>query len=91
MKSIIDTLRESPHEGVDSPYWLILDPKQNMCCDIYELSAQIVGVFFSRKDAEDYLQCHRYNFSNRAQVFCMSGCYSNKYREFYNSITKEAK
>lgn len=67
-------------EGTDSPYWLILDPRQNMSCDIYHLSSQITGIFFSREDAERHLSSRRYAFSDRAAVFCCSGYWSHQYK-----------
>ena len=44
------------NEGTSAPYWLILDPKQNMPCSVGVLGGQIVGPFFSREEAENELQ-----------------------------------
>ena len=79
MKEIISTPLNANNKGTRSPYWLILDPRQNMRCDIHELGGMITGPFFCRKDASDFLERTRYNFSDRAEVYCMSGCYSFKY------------
>jgi len=86
MKEIIKTLKEVDNEGTRAPYWLILDPNQNMGCDIYDLSSQITGVFFSRKDATEYLKARRYNFSERAAVFCMSGHHSFLYNKLCENL-----
>jgi len=88
MEKIILALSAADNEATASPYWLILDPKQNMNCDIYCLAQQITGPFFNREDAENFLKKTRYNFSKRAEVFCMPGCYSDKYHNFYKDITK---
>lgn len=69
------------NEGTESPYWLILDPIQNMSCDIFQLAGQITGPFFSREEAEEHLKLRRYAFSHRAEVFCFSGYWSNQYKE----------
>ena len=66
-------------EATASPYWLILDPKQNMGCDIYQLASQITGPFFSREEAELVLKRRSHHYSDRARVFCHSGCYTYQY------------
>jgi hypothetical protein len=76
---IINTLKNVDCEATESPYWLILDPKQNMDCNIDMLASQITGPFFCRKDAEEFLKGTRYNFSKRANVYCCSGYGSSKY------------
>jgi len=76
---ILDALEDSDNEGTRAPYWLILDPIQNMRLDIHQLAAQISGPFFSRKDAQDHLDSTRYNYSEHARVYCCSGAYSKKY------------
>ena len=88
MEEIIETLKNSDNEATRSPYWLILDPEQNMGCDVFALAMQISGPFFSRKDAQDYLTCHRYNYSDRAVVFCHSGHYSKKYEDLCKSLNQ---
>jgi predicted LPLAT superfamily acyltransferase len=67
------------NEGTSAPYWLILDPKQNMDCDIHSMAFHITGPFFSREEAENELQATKYNYSHRAKVYCMSGCHSHQY------------
>lgn len=88
-ETLINVIKGDKNEGTDSPYWLILDPKQNMSCDIYNLASQITGVFFSREDAQKHLTNRRYMFSKRAKVFCLSGYWSNKYKNTYKSLEKE--
>ena len=84
---ICDTLANcTNNEATRSPYWLILDPKQNMNCDVYNLASQISGPFFSREDAENYLKSRCYNYSDRAVVFCHSGYYSKKYDNLCNEL-----
>lgn len=67
-------------EGTESPWWAIVDPRQNMRCDLAEAAFQITGPYFSRKEAEDFLELTHYNFSKRAKVWCFSGCHSSQYK-----------
>jgi len=83
---ITETLKAAGNEATNAPYWLILDPKQNMECNIHALAGQITGPFFSRKDAQEFLEATRYNFGTRAVVYCHSGCYSRKYLEYCRSL-----
>jgi len=69
------------NEGTSAPYWLILDPTQNMRLDINHLARMITGPFFSREEAEDQLSRRRYDYSKRASVYCMSGYYSGQYKK----------
>lgn len=68
------------NEGTESPYWLILDPQQNMRCDIHWLASQITGPFFSRESAENHLKRRRYAFRAGARVYCHSGYWSDDYK-----------
>ena len=90
-QEIVDTLVAANNEGTRSPWWVILDPRQNMSCDLHVLGAMIDGPFFSRKDAEAFLAATYYNFSDKAVVYCLSGCHSRKYDEFYNAFVKPKK
>lgn len=81
----IEKLRKQDPESTSYPYWVIVDPTQNMGKDVDVAAAQITGVFFSRADAEDFLIRTRYNFSPRAAVYCMSGCYSEEWCDLYDS------
>ena len=85
-QEIANTLLETDNEATESPYWLVLDPQQNMSCDVHVLAGQITGPFFSREDAEEYLQRRRYDYSDRAVVYCCSGYYSQKYKDFCRSL-----
>lgn len=79
INEIIKTLAGADNEATRAPYWLILDPRQMLDCDPDALASMITGPFFSRPDAEAFLQATRYNFSKRAVVYCHSGNYSSKY------------
>ena len=89
LDEIIRTLKNANNEGTRAPYWLILDPQQNMSCNIHNLAGQITGPFFSRKDAVQHLERRRYAFSDRACVFCHSGHASKKYLKFCDEICIE--
>ena len=86
MQEIINTLKNADNEITRSPYWLILDPRQNMRASVHELSGQITGPFFCREDAERFLKRTRDNFGPKATVYCCSGCYSDKYDKFCKQI-----
>ncbi len=86
MKNIIETLKSTDNEATRAPYWLILDPRQNMNCDVHVLAGQISGPFFSRADAQKHLNGTRYNFSRRAVVYCCSGHQSRKYEALCDSL-----
>ena len=86
MEEIMNTLKKADNEATQSPYWLILDPQQNMKCDIHWLASQITGPFFCREDAENHLATRRYAFSARAKVYCLSGCWSYKYKTLCRSL-----
>jgi hypothetical protein len=88
MKEIMETLKNADNEATRAPYWLILDPSQNMRCDIHELANQISGPFFCREDAQEYLNNRRHHFSERARVYCHSGHFSRKYEDLCSEIGK---
>jgi len=86
MNEIIETLKTADNEATSAPYWLILDPHQNMRCNVHEMAGQITGPFFCRDDAEGFLRATHYNFSSRARVYCLSGNYSSKYNRLCNEL-----
>ena len=79
---IAETLSKAGNEATRAPYWLILEPRQNMRCSAHEMGFGITGPFFCREDAESFLAATRYNFSKKAVVYCLSGCHSQKYDRF---------
>ncbi len=90
MNEIVEILKNvflnNKNEATRAPWWAILDPAQNMNCDVYHLASQITGPFFCREDAERWLKNTRYNFGKRAVVFCFSGCYSHEYNKLCDEI-----
>ena len=86
MEEIIRTLAHADNEATSAPYWLILDPSQNMRCNVHVMAHGISGPFFCREDAERYLKATRYNFSDRAVVYCLSGHHSPKYERLCRSL-----
>lgn len=74
------------HESTSAPWWMIIDPAQNMrtgkeAC--YKIASMITGPFFSRKEAQDWLDKTRYNFGPNAVVYCHSGHQSKQYEKAY--------
>lgn len=86
MTEIAETLKKADNEGTRAPWWIIIDPKQNFTIDHNRIASMITGPFFSRPDAEEFLQRTRYNFSKHARVFCHSGCYSKKYENLCREL-----
>lgn len=70
------------HEGTSEPWWLIIDPNQQMFeLDVHTVANMITGPFFSRESAQSFLDATRYNFSKHAKVYCHSGYHSFEYRQ----------
>jgi len=71
-------------EATSAPYWLILDPKQNLRTDreaSHAIASMITGPFFSRNAAQHVLDTQRYNFGKGAVVYCCSGHNTTQYAE----------
>lgn len=68
------------NECTSYPWWVIVDPRQNMDLSIDMAAFSITGPFFSREEAEETLRRTRYNYSKRAVVYCKSGCYTEQYQ-----------
>jgi hypothetical protein len=83
---ITNALVSADNEATRCPYWIIIDPHQSFCCDVHDVASMITGVFFSRKDAQDFLDTTRYNFSKHARVYCNSGHNSYKYESLCKAI-----
>lgn len=79
MKITIDLSDDD--EGTDIPYWLIIDPKQNMRLSLHAAADQITGPFFSRHEADAHLEQRHYAFSKRARVYCHSGHWTTEYKK----------
>jgi len=73
------------NEATSAPWWMILDPSQNMNCDPHWLASMITGPFFSREEADKVLKERRHHYSSRAVVFCHSGGYTHQYSDAYRS------
>lgn len=78
------------NEGTAEPWWVIVDPKQMMKPDPYHVMiGMITGPFFSREEANEVLKNRSQHYSNRAVVYCASGCYSNQYKQAYREAEKK--
>lgn len=87
LNEIVTTLQKAGNEGTSAPYWLIIDPYRQMFeCNAHTVASMISGPFFSREDAEKYLNSRRYNYSKHAVVYCHSGYFSRKYDLFLREI-----
>jgi hypothetical protein len=84
---------ENP-EATDSPWWIIIDPRQNFKTDnqsIHYIASMLTGPFFSRQEGEDHLTARRHAFSINARVYCCSGYQSLQYKEACREAKKEIK
>lgn len=78
LKFLIDV---SPaNEGTDSPWWVIIDPRQMMSPDAGSVGDMVTGPFFSREDAQEHLEARSHAFTSRAVVYCMTGYWSGQYK-----------
>lgn len=68
------------NEATESPWWAIVNPAQNMSKDLATAAHQITGPFFSREEAEAYLQRRRYEYGKHAAVWCFSGYWSDRFK-----------
>lgn len=83
MKITIDVDMEN-NEGTSEPWWIIIDPRQNMstqCDACHNIAGMVTGPFFSRQEAQEFLNATRYNFGTNAVVYCASGYYSKQYKQ----------
>ena len=80
---LLRSLVEIPHqdnEATASPWWVILDPKgSGVGISGTKIGPMIDGPYFSREDAEAYLEAKRYNYGKNPVVYCLSGHTSRKF------------
>ena len=84
MKTVILEVDLDHPEATDSPWWIIIDPRQNFKVDeqaIHNIASMITGPFFSSDGAVGHLAQRRYAFSRNAKVFCCSGYHACQYKE----------
>ena len=67
------------NECTAAPWWMIVDPRQNMGCSAHLAASQITGPFFSRESAEAFLKRASHHYTKRAVVYCASGRDSGQY------------
>jgi hypothetical protein len=88
MKVTLEVSTEN--EGTSSPWWVIVDPRRMMKPDCYHvMMGMITGPFFSREEANNCLEARRHHYSNRAVVYCASGCYSGQYDKAYRLAERD--
>jgi hypothetical protein len=90
MKIEIDV--SDKNEGTAEPWWVIVDPKQMMKPDpYYVMIGMITGPFFSREEADQVFKSRRHHYSDRAVVYCSSGCDTIQYRKVYRDAEKKVR
>ncbi len=75
-------------EATASPWWMVIDPKQNFNTNsdgLRAIASMITGPFFSREAAEEYLKRRAYAFSDNARVYCDSGYHADQYNTAYKT------
>lgn len=96
-REIVKTLQSADNEGTESPWWMIIDPrgladqiKKSEDVDhndiVHSIASSIAGPFFSRSDAQNYLDAKGYEYSKHARVYCKSGHWSHKYKNFCRAV-----
>ena len=89
------TLRVSTQTEITrSPWWLIVDPRQNFRTGaegVSNIAHMVSGPFFSREEAEDYLRSRHYHFSKSARVYCHTGFRSVQYDKALEAAYDEAR
>ena len=77
------------NEATASPWWVIVDPKQMMKPDpYYVMMSMVTGPFFSREEAQRFLDAKRHRFTERAVVYCASGYDSYQYDQAYRKAER---
>jgi hypothetical protein len=80
MRITIEVSEEN--ECTRAPWWMIINPKQNMRTGsdgVHAIASMITGPFFSRGSAQSYLDSRRHNFGKGATVYCASGHANDDY------------
>ncbi len=70
------------NEGTRSPWWVIIDPRQNFHVDkagLHCIANMIEGPYFSREEAQNEIDARRHAYTKNARVFCMSGYHTEQY------------
>ena len=93
LKQVSDTLPNikdsDKNEGTDSPWWVIIMPRQIMRKDPSSTASCIVeGVWFSRESAEAHLESRRHEYGKDAVVYCFSGHWSAEYKQLLKDVSK---
>ena len=63
------------NECTSAPYWLIIDPRQNLAVSddgVENIGFRVTGPFFSRDEANKVLKSHQYRYSKNARIYCNS-------------------
>lgn len=85
-----ETRRIPNAEATAYPWWMVIDPVQNMACSAANVGMNPVGQFFSRAAAQAHLDAKRHRYSDRAVVWCGSGHMSADWRALCEEAPKVA-
>lgn len=85
VKRLAEVAHAENNEATAAPYWMILNPRQMLKPTIGNVGSMLVGPFFSRKDATDYMNATRYRYGPHVGVFCCSGGNSEKFVGLYRA------
>lgn len=81
VKAILFAYGEA-NEATQHPYWLVLRNGVLRACD-----AVLAGPFFSREAAANHMMSRRYEYGDKAYVYCFSGHWSRQYKDLRDAVT----
>jgi hypothetical protein len=72
-----------------APYWLILEPDQNMSCDINKMGYGITRPFFTFQEALECFQNNRRSFRRNAGIYKASGHHTTAFRSAWEKALEQ--
>jgi hypothetical protein len=75
----ISTFNSLQCDYTNSPFWIIVEPKQILKKDAEQIASCVTGIFFSRESAQQYLDAHCYNFADNTIVYGCAGHHNDEY------------
>lgn len=79
-----NTVRFSDNEATANPYWAVC---RWAAYNGSKRPVILAGIFFSRIDAEIHLNQRRYEYGEKAFVYCFSAYHSKKYRALQDTAS----
>jgi hypothetical protein len=88
-QEILDAVRRiantySDNEATDRPVWWILTPRFGGGSNTAAMLSSVLGPFWSREEAQAWLDAKRYRFSAKAKVYCGSAHHNPELRKLFD-------